>query len=886
MPGNRDSGRKKKVAVESNVPEDDVQVEKKKKPGRPKRSENLPASNSVAADVDKELPEPVTESETEMSSSNIRPTSKVTGAYHPVNLQKRHSDINQLYDEYLGVALETFPSSRLPLKRTVLQRYRFLRTESGHTTKVSDIISTITNEVRNLWECGFIPQKNYRGCWDIVQECINSWTSSKQETKINPRFQKNLNTHLDFRPADCQTLASLKQVLEKTNKLNWREDYAFFKGQMKYPQEGTMTAHVDTILKRKIERKSIKDAKAAAYVERNCGESSISQPQGSEGSSSSHTGISSENIIDKSKRQCSLEQVVTRTSDSENEVDVSSDEDWQVPLRKQREMARKPEIVTLNLPAKQIPSILAATMTTTKTSNRNELKIVSTLFKAGGADLNDASISFPTIHRHRKAKVQSDAKEIRETFSSFKEFTNTFLVLHFDGKIIQLFDGKTEDRLAIAVSSPCNLAGQFLASPAISDGTGDTMAKCVYKIVADFNLIETIQALVFDTTASNTGRWKGSSTLLEAMLDRPLLWLACRHHIPELFIKHANIAIRGESKGPEDSLFKEFKKLFGFINLEERTPWKWPSSIRDWRHQRAKEVLIWAENHMEKATWPREDYRELLELVVIFLGGTVKRVHQGEVTVVPVTIRKPGAVHRARFMASCLYLLKISLYQKQFVTDHQNILDALILSEYIALIHAPYFLKSPLAISAPRHDRDLWVDVGKYKKCFRATMRQTEMIEAVQDSIMNHLWYLTEELVVFALFDIQLSEDERRAMAMKLWSIPTPTDFAPGKPIFQEDLMIPDPKLASFVGRKSWLLFNKLNASGHWLQKDVADWENDMEACLKDLKVVNDLAERCIKDIQEYADQARDSQYQEDILIVATDHRGVFQDLRKQALAN
>ena len=82
-----------------------------------------------------------------------------------------------------------------------------------------------------------------------------------------------------------------------------------------------------------------------------------------------------------------------------------------------------------------------------------------------------------------------------------------------------------------------------------------------------------------------------------------------------------------------------------------------------------------------------------------------------------------------------------------------------------------------------------------------------------------------------------------------------------------------------------------MNAAGNWLQKNVNDWEDDdeymrMKNCLQDLKVVNDIAERCIKDILDYADLAKDSQYQEDIVIVATDHRGILQDLRKQALAN
>ena len=73
-------------------------------------------------------------------------------------------------------------------------------------------------------------------------------------------------------------------------------------------------------------------------------------------------------------------------------------------------------------------------------------------------------------------------------------------------------------------------------------------------------------------------------------------------------------------------------------------------------------------------------YRELLQLVTIYLGGVVKRVHS-----VPVQIRKPSALHRARFMASSLYLLKRYLFHDQFTKVSQSINDAMILLEYIAL---------------------------------------------------------------------------------------------------------------------------------------------------------------------------------------------------------
>ena len=81
----------------------------------------------------------------------------------------------------------------------------------------------------------------------------------------------------------------------------------------------------------------------------------------------------------------------------------------------------------------------------------------------------------------------------------------------------------------------------------------------------------------------------------------------------------------------------------------------------------------------------------------------------------------------------------------------------------------------------------------------------------------------------------------------------------------------------SFVGERSWLIFDKLHAAGAWLGQSVDEWDNNDEymkikTCLQDLKVVNDLAERYIKDVQEYADLAKDSKYQEDIVLIATDH--------------
>ena len=94
------------------------------------------------------------------------------------------------------------------------------------------------------------------------------------------------------------------------------------------------------------------------------------------------------------------------------------------------------------------------------------------------------------------------------------------------------------------------------------------MAEAVFDIGTEYGLISQMEAMVFDTTASNTGVYKGSGSIFEKMIKKPLLWIACRHHVPELHIKHASEVLRGPSKGPDDPLFKRFKEIFENLEME------------------------------------------------------------------------------------------------------------------------------------------------------------------------------------------------------------------------------------------------------------------------------------------------------------------------------
>ena len=65
---------------------------------------------------------------------------------------------------------------------------------------------------------------------------------------------------------------------------------------------------------------------------------------------------------------------------------------------------------------------------------------------------------------------------------------------------------------------------------------------------------------------------------------------------------------------------------------------------------------------------------------------------------------------------------------------------------------------------------------------------------------------------------------------------------------------------------------------GAWLQLPPVEWTRDadyqqMSAILSDLAVVNDAAERCVRDIQEYANAANDGNQRGNIILVSTSHR-------------
>ena len=153
----------------------------------------------------------------------------------------------------------------------------------------------------------------------------------------------------------------------------------------------------------------------------------------------------------------------------------------------------------------------------------------------------------------------------------------------------------------------------------------------------------------------------------------------------------------------------------------------------------------------------------------------------------------------------------------------------------------------------------------------------------------RHLWYLTTECVVFAFFDRDLPDEAKQDMANTLLRYERPAVFQPQKPLFPPVELLDRLSLSVFIGPRSWLLFHLLGHQGDWLYQPTSDWENfveymEMAKVITELAVVNDTAERGVKDVEDYANIAKDSDKRQKMVLVSNSHRSKISSFMKNEM--
>ena len=88
-----------------------------------------------------------------------------------------------------------------------------------------------------------------------------------------------------------------------------------------------------------------------------------------------------------------------------------------------------------------------------------------------------------------------------------------------------------------------------------------------------------------------------------------------------------------------------------------------------------------------------------------------------------------------------------------------------------------------------------------------------EVADAAFRKLISHRWYLTEEMVIFALLseNAKITNDIKRNMATSLLSLPQPEEFRRGKPLLHTEEFRLNTELEELIGVESWFLLTTVN---------------------------------------------------------------------------
>ena len=535
------------------------------------------------------------------------------------------------------------------------------------------------------------------------------------------------------------------------------------------------------------------------------------------------------------------------------------------------------DFVNLNLPKKimQCEEITAAA-DRLKLSDIQITMIISAIVKAGNSDLNNFDVSRSTTRRNRMANRQKIADDI---IATVRQNPPRFGALHWDGKLLSDLLGESKERLAVLVSgAPEYSEGKLLGVPTLLDSTGKSQANASYDLLDVWELTDNVVALVFDTTASNSGIHKGAATLLEQRLEKKLFYLACRHHVLELVVGAVWKLLFGKALGPDNQLFAGFKSAWNSLN--KQTPVNTVIIDHPWLSEVRTHVTLELTNiltHSDSNTFPRDDYRECAENTLVILGETPPRgVH----------FMKPGAIHHARWMACNIYAGKMFMFHHQMSYDDEMIVKLKRVNMFLSMFYTSAWMKASIGADAPINDLQLFQDMFAYLDV------DHEVAEEVLRKLENHCWYLTEEIVPFALFSKLpvMTNKLKQDIASKLLATPVPDCFRLGKPLFRK--IDRDTTLIDLIGPESHTLFHTLNINTGWLAKPVEDWSFDpdfqiAENFVHSVKVVNDAAERGVKLISDFATIITTDPAQRQALLQGVEnHRQMYPDFKKTTLSN
>ena len=194
-----------------------------------------------------------------------------------------------------------------------------------------------------------------------------------------------------------------------------------------------------------------------------------------------------------------------------------------------------------------------------------------------------------------------------------------------------------------------------------------------------------------------------------------------------------------------------------------------------------------------------------------------------------------------------------------------------------ALLHSvPHWLTTPLGVDAPSNDLKFWKDMQQFRAEDQA------VADVALCALDRHLWYATEECAALSVFSSKVSDTEKAQIAKEILrrkSKYNENDL--GQPTFPT--LATGTKLKDLIGPKSWSLFSLFDKVD-WLAKPVKSWSSDPSfqvifEVVTHMKVVNDLAERGVKLMSDFAPLITNNEEQKQCLLQTVEQHRMYSNI-------
>jgi hypothetical protein len=208
---------------------------------------------------------------------------------------------------------------------------------------------------------------------------------------------------------------------------------------------------------------------------------------------------------------------------------------------------------------------------------------------------------------------------------------------------------------------------------------------------------------------------------------------------------------------------------------------------------------------------------------------------------------------------------------------------------FVTHLYSSWWISSHSSTDAP------WLDLCLYKQFLKYSLVNKVISERATKAFKKHLWYLTGDCVVFAIFSCLVPVKERRSLADKVLSLmqhhemPTTVQHrygtGYGKPSFPE--LKSDTCLSDLVNEDTLYTIKLLDLNLSFLSEDVKNWQENehfqnSKTIVKNLNVVNDCSERAVKLASDFLGRSKTEERYQNLLQVVEADRIKRPNLRKK----